>query len=287
MKLVRYGPAGSEKPGLIDSSGDLRDLSGKIDDLDAQSLAPNSLARLGALDASALALVPGSPRLGVPLSGIGKIVGVGLNYADHAAESGRPIPDEPILFAKQTTALNGPHDRVMIPRNSTKTDWEVELAVVIGSRATYVTEDAALSHVAGYCIANDVSERDFQIRRGGDWQKGKSCDSFGPLGPWLVTADEVGDPQNLRLWLNLNGETMQDGSTAQMIFGVAHLISYISEFMTLMPSDVIITGTPPGVGAGRKPPCFLAPGDVMTLGVEGLGEQCQDVIAYSKSNSAH
>lgn len=284
MKLVRYGPAGLEKPGLIDGSGELRDLSGVIDDVDAQSIAPDSLSRLTALDESALALVPGSPRLGVPVRGIGKIVGVGLNYADHAAESGMPIPDEPILFAKQTTALNGPHDPVRIPRDSVKTDWEAELAVVIGSRAAYVTEDAALGHVAGYCVANDVSERDFQLRRGGDWQKGKSCDSFGPLGPWLVTADEVGDPQDLRVWLDLNGETMQDSSTARMIFGVAHLISYISEFMTLMPGDVIITGTPPGVGAGRKPPRFLAPGDVMTLGVEGLGEQRQDVIAYSKSN---
>lgn len=220
-------------------------------------------------------LAPVSPRT---------VVAIGLNYADHAAESGMAIPSEPILFAKQTTAIGGPHDPVMIPRGGVEVDWEAELAVVIGSLARYVTEDDALRHVAGYCVANDVSERAFQLRRGGDWQKGKSCDSFAPLGPWLVTADEVGDPQALRVWLDLNGETMQDSSTAQMIFGVAHLISYISSFMTLMPGDVIITGTPPGVGAGRKPPRFLAPGDVMTLGVEGLGEQRQEVIAYKISN---
>lgn len=288
MKLVRYGPVGSEKPGLIDGSGNLRDLSQALDDIDGASLAPDSLARLGALDPSALPLVSGprasTPRLGVPLRNIGKIVGVGLNYADHAAESGMAIPGEPILFAKQTTAIGGPHDPVMIPRGGVEVDWEAELAVVIGSLARYVTEDDALRHVAGYCVANDVSERAFQLRRGGDWQKGKSCDSFAPLGPWLVTADEVGDPQALRVWLDLNGETMQDSSTAQMIFGVAHLISYISSFMTLMPGDVIITGTPPGVGAGRTPPRFLAPGDVMTLGVEGLGEQRQEVIAYKSSN---
>ncbi len=280
MKLVRYGPAGSEKPGLIDGSGNLRDLSQTVDDIDGASLAPDSLARLGALDPSALPLVSGKPRLGAPLRSIGKIVGVGLNYADHAAESGMPIPDEPILFAKQTTALNGPHDPVMIPKGGVKVDWEAELAVVIGGLARHVALDQALRHVAGYCVANDVSERVFQLKRGGDWQKGKSCDSFAPLGPWLVTADEVGDPQDLRIWLDLNGDTMQDSSTAHMIFGVAHLISYISAFMTLMPGDVIITGTPPGVGAGRKPPRFLEPGDVMTLGVEGLGEQRQEVVGY-------
>ena len=287
MKLVRYGPVGSEKPGLIDGSGELRDLSKALDDIDGPSLAPESLGRLGALDPSSLPTVSGDPRLGVPWCGIGKIVGVGLNYADHAAESGMPIPDEPILFAKQTTALNGPNDPVMIPRDGVAVDWEAELAVVIGSLARYVTEDDALGHVAGYCVANDVSERVFQLKRGGDWQKGKSCDTFAPLGPWLVTADEVGDPQDLRVRLELNGETMQDGSTAKMIFGVAHLISYISAFMTLMPGDVIITGTPPGVGAGRKPPRFLVPGDVMTLGVEGLGEQRQAVIAYNNTNPNH
>lgn len=285
MKLVRYGPAGSEKPGLIDGSENLRDLSGVVGDIDGASLSPDSLARLGGLDPSSLPLVAGNPRLGAPLRGIGKIVGVGLNYADHAAESGMAIPDEPILFAKQITSLNGPHDPVMMPRGATAVDWEAELAVVIGSLARYVTEDEALRHVAGYCVANDVSERVFQMKRGGDWQKGKSCDSFAPLGPWLVTADEVDDPQALAVWLKLNGETMQDSSTAQMIFGVAHLVSYISDFMTLMPGDVIITGTPPGVGAGRTPPRFLEPGDVMTLGVEGLGEQRQEVIAFKNSNA--
>ena len=287
MKLVRYGPAGSEKPGLIDGSGTLRDLSQTLDDIDGASLAPDSLARLGSLDPSVLPPVPGKPRLGAPVRSIGKIVGVGLNYADHAAESGMAIPDEPILFAKQTTALNGPHDPVMIPKGGVKVDWEAELAVVIGGLARHVALDQALRHVAGYCVANDVSERVFQLKRGGDWQKGKSCDSFAPLGPWLVTADEVGDPQDLRIWLDLNGETMQDSSTAQMIFGVAHLISYISGFMTLMPGDVIITGTPPGVGAGRKPPRFLEPGDVMTLGVEGLGEQRQEVVAYKDTHPNH
>ena len=279
MKLVRYGPVGSEKPGLIDGSGAIRDLGREIDDIDGASLSPATLTRLAALDPEALPPVSGNPRLGVPVHGIGKIIGVGLNYADHAAESGMAIPEEPILFAKQTTSLGGPHDPVMMPRGATKVDWEAELAVVIGSRASYVAEADALGHVAGYCVANDVSERDFQFKHGPDWQKGKSCDSFGPLGPWLVTADEVGDPQDLRIWLDLNGESMQDGSTSQMVFGVAHLISYISGFMSLMPGDVIITGTPPGVGAGRKPPRYLAPGDVMTLGVEGLGEQRQEIIA--------
>ena len=241
MKLVRYGPAGSEKPGLIDNSGVLRELGQIIDDIDGPSLAPDTLARLGAIEPSSLPPVSGEPRLGVPLNGIGKIIGIGLNYADHAAEANMGIPEEPILFAKQVTSLNGPHDPVMMPRDGTRVDWEVELAVVIGSRASYITEDAALDHVAGYCVVNDVSERVFQFKRGPDWQKGKSCNSFCPLGPWLVTADEVADPQGLRLWLNVNGESMQDGSTSRMIFSVAHLISYISDFMTLMPGDVIIT----------------------------------------------
>ncbi len=283
MKLVRYGPAGSEKPGLIDESGALRDLSETVDDIHGASLSPDSLARLSALDPSSLPLVSGAPRLGAAVGAIGKVIGVGLNYADHAKEAGMPIPDEPILFAKQTTAVSGPHDPVMMPKGAAKVDWEAELAVVIGGIARHVGEDEALGHVAGYCVANDVSERDFQFKRGPDWQKGKSCDSFCPLGPWLVTADEVADPQALRVWLEVNGEPMQDGSTAQMIFNIAHLISYISEFMTLMPGDVIITGTPPGVGAGQKPPRFLAPGDVVTLGVEGLGEQRQEVIAYNKT----
>jgi len=287
MKLVRYGPAGAEKPGLIDESGGLRDLSATLDDIHGASLSPDSLARIAALDPSSLPVVSGQPRLGPPVGAIGKIIGIGLNYADHAKEAGMPIPDEPILFAKQTTALSGADDPVMMPKGAAKVDWEAELAVVIGSVARHVGKDRALGHVAGYCVANDVSEREFQLKRGGDWQKGKSCDSFAPLGPWLVTADEIGDPQGLRVWLELNGEIMQDSSTAEMIFDVAHLISYISEFMTLMPGDVVITGTPPGVGAGRKPPRFLVPGDVMTLGVEGLGEQRQTIIAYNNTNPNH
>ena len=278
MKLVRYGPAGGEKPGMIDAEGGLRDLSSALDDIDGAALAPASLARLAAIDPATLPAVGGAPRLGVPLTGIGKIVGIGLNYADHAAESGLPVPDEPILFAKQTTALSGPYDPVMIPRGGREVDWEAELAVVIGSTARYVDEGDALAHAAGYCVCNDVSERLFQMRRGGDWQKGKSCDTFAPLGPWLVTTDEVDDPQALRVWLDVNGERMQDGTTARMIFGVAHLISYVSGFMSLVPGDVITTGTPPGVGAGRRPPRFLEAGDVMTLGVEGLGEQRQEVV---------
>lgn len=278
MKLVRYGPAGGEKPGLIDAKGGIRDLSGEIADIAGDSLAPAALDRLRALDPRSLAAVDGNPRLAPPLSGIGKIVGVGLNYADHAAESGMAVPDEPILFAKQITSLNDPNGDIVMPRGATQVDWEAELAVIIGTPARYVDEAAALTHVAGYCVANDVSERDFQSNRGGDWQKGKSCDSFAPLGPWLVTADAVPDPQALRVHLEVNGETMQDSSTSQMIFGVAHLISYISFFMTLATGDVIITGTPPGVGAGRTPPRFLASGDVVTVGVEGLGEQRQVVV---------
>jgi 2,4-diketo-3-deoxy-L-fuconate hydrolase len=278
MKLVRYGPAGGEKPGLIDADGAIRDLSGEIADITGNDLGPSTLERLRAIDPASLPVVDGDPRLAPPLSGIGKIMGVGLNYADHAAESGSPVPDEPILFAKQITALNDPNGDIVMPRNATQVDWEAELGVVIGTTARYVDEADALAHVAGYCVANDVSERDFQSNRGGDWQKGKSCDSFGPLGPWLVTADEVPDPQALRVHLEVNGEPMQDGSTDQMIFSVAHLISYISFFMTLAAGDVIITGTPPGVGAGRTPQRFLQPGDVVTVGVEGLGGQRQVVV---------
>ena len=278
MKLVRYGPAGGEKPGLIDDHGQIRDLAGEIADIAGENLAPAALDRLRVLDPVSLPLVAGSPRLAPPLGGIGKIVGVGLNYADHAAESGEAVPDEPILFAKQITALNDPNGDIVMPRGATQVDWEAELAVVIGTTARYVDEADALSHVAGYCVANDVSERDFQSNRGGDWQKGKSCDSFAPLGPWLVTADQVPDPQALRVRLEVNGESMQDSSTGQMIFSVAHLISYISFFMTLARGDVIITGTPPGVGAGRTPPRFLQPGDVVTVGVAGLGEQRQVVV---------
>lgn len=273
MKLVRYGPAGREKPGLIDGEGRIRDLSRHDVDID-----PASLARLAALDPAGLPAVEGNPRLGVPVAHIGKLVCVGLNYADHAAEGGHPIPEEPILFLKSTTALNGPNDPLMLPRESKRVDWEVELAAVIGTTARYVTEDEALGHVAGYCAMNDVSERSFQHERGGQWVKGKSCDTFAPLGPWLVTADEVGDTRNLRLWLDLNGKRMQDGTTAKMIFGVANLVSYISGFMTLQPGDVVSTGTPPGVGHGQRPPRFLQAGDVVTLGIERLGEQRYEVV---------
>lgn len=279
MKLVRYGPAGHEKPGAIDGEGRVRDLSAHVADLDAAALAPAALARLAALDPSALPLVDGNPRLGVPVAGIGNLVCVGLNYRDHAIEAGMEIPDEPVLFMKSTNSLNGPHDPVVLPRGGEKGDWEVELAMVIGTAARYVSEEEALGHVAGYCICNDVSERSFQLERGGQWVKGKSCDTFAPLGPWLVTTDEVPDPQNLGLWLDVSGERMQDGTTANMIFGVAYLVSYISRFMTLAPGDVISTGTPAGVGLGRKPPRYLRPGDVMTLGIDGLGVQRQEVVA--------
>jgi 2-keto-4-pentenoate hydratase/2-oxohepta-3-ene-1,7-dioic acid hydratase in catechol pathway len=279
MKLVRYGPAGHEKPGAIDGEGRVRDLSAHVADLDAAALAPAALARLAALDPSALPLVDGNPRLGVPVAGIGNLVCVGLNYRDHAIEAGMEIPNEPVLFMKSTNSLNGPHDPVVLPRGGEKGDWEVELAMVIGTAARYVSEEEALGHVAGYCICNDVSERSFQLERGGQWVKGKSCDTFAPLGPWLVTADEVPDPQSLGLWLDVSGERMQQGTTANMIFGVAYLVSYISRFMTLAPGDVISTGTPAGVGLGRKPPRYLRPGDVMTLGIDGLGVQRQEVVA--------
>lgn len=279
MKLVRYGPAGHEKPGAIDGEGRVRDLSAHVADLDAAALAPAALARLAALDPSALPLVDGNPRLGVPVAGIGNLVCVGLNYRDHAIEAGMEIPDEPVLFMKSTNSLNGPHDPVVLPRGGEKGDWEVELAMVIGTTARYVSEEEALGHVAGYCICNDVSERSFQLERGGQWVKGKSCDTFAPLGPWLVTADEVPDPQSLGLWLDVSGERMQRGTTANMIFGVAYLVSYISRFMTLAPGDVISAGTPAGVGLGRKPPRYLRPGDVMALGIDGLGVQRQEVVA--------
>ncbi|MFQ5985486.1 MAG: fumarylacetoacetate hydrolase family protein [Alphaproteobacteria bacterium] len=280
MKLLRYGPRGEENPGLADGEGRIRDLSGEIEDITPRTLAPEVLTRLKALDPGSLPVVGGEPRLGPPVAGVGKIVAIGLNYSDHAAESGVPVPEEPILFTKATTAISGPNDPVVIPRGAGKTDWEVELGVVIGSTARYVGEDKALDHVAGYCVANDVSEREYQLERSGQWVKGKSADSFAPLGPWLVTADEVPDPQNLKLWLAVNGKRCQDGHTSRMIFGVRELVSYISRFMTLAPGDVISTGTPPGVGLGQKPPVYLKPGDVMTVGVEGLGEQRQEVIAW-------
>ncbi|HLB79830.1 MAG TPA: fumarylacetoacetate hydrolase family protein, partial [Dongiaceae bacterium] len=275
MKLVRYGPAGREKPGLVDAAGGLRDLSGRLGDIDGAALAPARLEELRAIDPARLPAVPGTPRLGPPVAGIGKIVAVGLNYADHAAESGLPIPAEPVLFMKATSAIAGPNDGIVIPKGSEKTDWEVELALVIGSVARYVEKRDALAHLAGYTICNDVSERAFQLERGGTWDKGKGCDSFAPLGPWLATTDEIPDPQRLDMWLDVNGERMQRGSTATMVFGVAHLVSYISRFMTLMPGDVVITGTPPGVGMGRKPPRYLKPGDTVALGIVGLGEQRQ------------
>lgn len=278
MKLVRHGAAGQERPGLIDAEGRLRDLAGIVPDIAGAVLLPESLDRLKAVDPSTLPLVEGSPRLGACVGAVGKLVCVGLNYSDHAAESGLPVPSEPVLFMKATSSIVGPNDDVEIPRGSSKTDWEVELGIVIGKPAKYVSEEDALSHVAGYCVINDVSEREFQIERGGQWDKGKGCDTFGPMGPWLVTADEVKDPQDLHMWLEVDGKRFQDGSTRTMIFGVAHLVSYISQFMSLQPGDVISTGTPPGVGLGQKPPLYLKPGQVMRLGIEGLGEQRQTTM---------
>ena len=279
MKLLRYGPPGREKPGILDADGALHDLSGHVDDIAGATLSDAGLDRLRALDPARLPLVEPGVRLGPCVGGIGKMICIGLNYADHAAESGLKVPPEPIIFMKATSAICGPNDDVIIPRGSEKTDWEVELGVVIGTRAKYVSEAEALAHVAGYCVVNDVSERAFQAERQGQWTKGKSCDAFGPTGPWLVTRDEIADPQNLRLWLKVNGETRQDGSTATMVYGVALLVSYLSQFMSLMPGDVLSTGTPPGVGMGMKPPVYLRPGDVMDLGVEGLGVQRQTCVA--------
>jgi len=279
MRLVRYGPSGREKPGLLDAEGRIRDLSGTVPDIAGDVLSPAGLARLAALNPAALPLVPGNPRLGVPLGGVAKIIGVGLNYADHAAEVGQPIPKEPTLFLKATSALNGPNDDVMMPRGSQKLDYEVELGVVIGTTARHVGEPDALRHVAGYCIVNDVSERDFQFNRGGQGFKGKSCDTFAPVGPWLVTRDEVPDPGCLDLWLDVDGGRRQTGSTTSMIFSVATLVAYCSTFMSLHPGDIISTGTPPGVGMGMKPPAFLRAGQVMTLGITGLGTQRQAILA--------
>jgi 2-keto-4-pentenoate hydratase/2-oxohepta-3-ene-1,7-dioic acid hydratase in catechol pathway len=278
MKLVRYGNKGAEKPGLIDKSGQLRDLSGHIKDLDGEAYSPASLKRLAAIDPASLPAVPGKPRLGAPVTGISKFVAIGLNYVDHAKETGNPIPPEPIFFLKANTSLSGPNDPVEKPRESTKLDWEVEIAAIIGTKAKYVSEADALNHVAGYCICNDVSERYFQTERGGQWTKGKSHDTFGPLGPWLVTRDEIPDVQKLGLWLDVNGQRRQTGNTSTMIFSIARCIAYVSTFLTLLPGDIITTGTPPGVGAGMKPPQFLNVGDVVTLGIEGLGEQRQEII---------
>ncbi|MEO5337552.1 MAG: fumarylacetoacetate hydrolase family protein [Magnetospirillum sp. WYHS-4] len=280
MKLLRYGPPGGERPGLLAPDGSLRDLSAVVADVTPDVLAPERLAALAALDPATLPIVPGTPRLGPPLAGIGKILGIGWNYVEHCAETGTPPPKEPLVFAKATTALAGPHDILVLPRGSTHTDHEVELAVVIGRRALYVEEADALAHVAGYAVMNDISEREYQKKRGGEFLKGKSFDGFAPLGPWLVTRDEVADPQNLPLWLDVNGERRQDGNTSAMAFGVGFLVSYLSQFMTLMPGDVITTGTPPGVGWGRDPQVFLKPGDVMTLGVAGLGSQRIEVAGW-------
>jgi len=280
MKLVRYGNPGKEKPGLIDAQGTLRDLSKVVPDIGPAQLDAAVLAKLAKLDTAKLPTVRGTPRMGCPVNGVGKFIAIGLNYADHAAESGAPIPKEPIVFMKATTCIQGPNDPVMLPKGSVKSDWEVELGIVIGTRARYVTQKAALEHVAGYCTINDVSEREYQIERGPQWDKGKGCDTFGPIGPWLVTRDEITNVQKLSMWLDLNGKRMQTGNTKTMIFGVAKLVSYVSQFMTLMPGDVITTGTPPGVGLGMKPPLYLKKGDVMTLGIEGLGEQRQVVVPF-------
>ncbi|CAM5781089.1 fumarylacetoacetate hydrolase family protein [Ottowia pentelensis] len=286
MKLVRYGPLGKEKPGLIDAEGVLRDLSAQVPDIGAAQLGDAALARLVRLKPAALPAVRGRPRLGCPVAGVGKFIAIGLNYADHAAEAGMPIPKEPVVFTKAISCIQGPDDDVMLPKGSKKSDWEVELGVVIGRTARHVALKDALAHVAGYCVVNDVSEREYQLERGGTWDKGKGCDTFGPIGPWLVTRDEVPAPQRLGLWLDVNGERMQTGSTRTMIFGVARLVAYTSRFMTLQPGDVVTTGTPPGVGMGRRDargqpaPRFLRPGDVMTLGIDGLGQQRQAVVAY-------
>lgn len=281
MKLVRYGNPGKEKPGLIDAQGQLRDLSKVVPDITPSLLSDAALKKIAKLDASKLPAVKGKPRMGCPVSGIRKFIAIGLNYSDHAAEAGMPIPKEPIVFLKATSSIQGPDDDVMLPKGSKKSDWEVELGVVIGTTARYVSQKDALNHVAGYCVVNDVSEREYQLERGPQWDKGKGCDTFGPIGPWLVTRDEVPNPQKLQMWLDLNGQRVQAGSTKTMIFGVAKLVSYVSQFMTLEPGDVITTGTPPGVGMGMKPQVFLKRGDVMTLGIEGLGEQRQKVVAFS------
>lgn len=280
MKLLRYGPQGQEKPGLLDAQGRLRDLSGQVADLAGEALGADSLARLRQLDPNSLPLVDGTPRLGPCVGRVGKFICIGLNYADHAAESGLDVPKEPVVFNKWTSAICGPNDAVQIPRDSTKTDWEVELGVVIGKAGRYIDEANALDHVAGYCVVNDVSEREWQLERGGTWDKGKGFDTFGPLGPWLVTADEVADPQNLDLWLEVDGHRYQDGNTRTMIFSVAQIIAYLSRCMSLQPGDVISTGTPPGVGMGVKPQSvYLKPGQEMRLGIQGLGEQHQRTVA--------
>ncbi len=279
MKLLRYGPPGQEKPGILDNNGTIRDLAAVIPDIDASTLGKASLERLAALDVNTLPVVGGNLRIGAPIANIGKFIGIGLNYRDHANEAKLPIPTEPIIFMKANSCVVGPNDDVVLPRQSQKVDWEVELGIVIGTRARYVGKDEALSYVAGYCVVNDVSERHFQLERGGTWDKGKGFDTFGPVGPWLVTADEVGDPQALDIWLKLNGETVQRSNTREMIFDCATIVSYVSELMTLMPGDVITTGTPAGVGMGMNPQRYLRAGDALALGVQGLGEQRQRIVA--------
>jgi 2,4-didehydro-3-deoxy-L-rhamnonate hydrolase len=282
MKLLRFGPKGKEKPGMLDEQGVVRDLSGVLPDLRAADLSKASLARLAAIDPATLPAVKDPGRIAPPWANVGKFICVGLNYSDHAAESGMAVPAEPVLFMKATSCIIGCNDPVVLPRESIKSDWEVELGVVIGNTARYVGIEEALEHVAGYCVVNDLSEREYQLERGGQWDKGKGCDTFGPIGPWLVTSDEVPDPQNLDMWLDVNGHRFQTGNTKTMVFGVAHLVSYISRFMTLNPGDIISTGTPPGVGLGQKPdPIYLKPGDTMRLGISGLGEQQQTVHAWN------
>jgi 2-keto-4-pentenoate hydratase/2-oxohepta-3-ene-1,7-dioic acid hydratase in catechol pathway len=281
VKLVRFGTAGQERPGIIDAAGALRDLSGVIDDIAGASLSDECLERIRALDLATLPKVDGPVRYGPCVGGVGKFICIGLNYAEHAAESGLQVPPEPVMFLKANSAISGPNDDVVIPRGSTRTDWEVELGVIIGKKARYVSEDDAISHVAGFCVINDVSEREFQIDRHGTWDKGKGCDTFGPLGPWLVTRDDVADPQSLKMWLEVDGKRYQDGSTATMVYGVAYLVSYLSTFFSLFPGDVIATGTPSGVGNGLKPPVYLRAGQSMRLGIEGLGEQHQKLVNYS------
>lgn len=279
MKLLRYGPVGAEKPGLLDADGTIRDLSALVDDLAGPALSDDSLAKLRAIDPASLPQVDAGVRIGACVGQVGKFICIGLNYADHAAESGMDLPEEPVIFLKATSAIIGPNDTVEIPRGSVKTDWEVELGVVIGKEAKYISEEDALDHVAGYCAVNDLSERDFQLHRSGQWVKGKSADTFGPIGPWLVTRDEIPDPQNLSMYLEVNGQRYQDGSTRTMYFGVTRVVAYLSHFMSLQPGDVISTGTPPGVGMGQTPPTYLKPGDKLKLGVEGLGVQQQNVVA--------
>ncbi|MBB2817640.1 UNVERIFIED_ORG: 2-keto-4-pentenoate hydratase/2-oxohepta-3-ene-1,7-dioic acid hydratase in catechol pathway [Rhizobium esperanzae] len=278
MKLMRVGEAGREKPALLDADGKIRDLSGHVADIGGEAISPAGLAKIAAIDPKSLPELPAG-RIGACVAGTGKFICIGLNFSDHAAETGATVPPEPVIFMKATSAISGPNDTVFIPRGSEKTDWEVELGVVIGKTAKYVSEADALDYVAGYCVSHDVSERAFQTERAGQWTKGKSCDTFGPIGPWLVTKDEIADPQNLGMWLKVNGQTMQNGSSKTMVYGVAHIVSYLSQFMSLHPGDVISTGTPPGVGMGMKPPRYLRDGDVVELGIEGLGSQKQSFVA--------